>query len=464
MNQIEREKIIKELQDLVAHDKLEEAEERIAVLEQKTEDKIKFDPKLYVDISNEKGKIAFRRGKYENAKKLINDALNTALEASYEYGEAYARNYLGAIIWSMGDPDIGLEFFKESLEIRHRIGDLAGESASLHNIATALSQRGQILKAIEVYNKAVEVEREIGNKPVIVLTLNNIGASYCKIGDLTNATPFLKEAQKIAQEIGMKTGVAQANHNLGIIAWAQGNRLEAKAKFLECTEYWIAEKREDAMLADALRDFAELYSEDQDFTEANLKLETLKQIAETRSSDVIRIYWFYALGTVSKNQGDAAKAQQAFIKALTIAQKQKLFTFILKSLIQLAEINLNQFRMTLDENFFDIAQGYILEAQTAAKDQKFTPAIIETTIIKGMLFTAAMDLHQATKELQESVQIAKSQGLINLAQKAENQLERVAKLWKKVGSRPKTENIEQQVEEIKAYIGKFQQILKAFKT
>ncbi|MFQ5978750.1 MAG: tetratricopeptide repeat protein, partial [Candidatus Heimdallarchaeota archaeon] len=161
--------------ELINRGELTEAEEILTKVE-KNLDGASAKKEMIIDLKNEKGKILFRRGNYEAAKHLLEEALSNARECSYEYGVGYALHYLGATTWNLGEADHALDLYEQALNIRRRIGDHRGATASLHNIAMCQSQRGNIREALALYKVSKD---SIGQK----LTMKALREVYILLGD-----------------------------------------------------------------------------------------------------------------------------------------------------------------------------------------------------------------------------------------------------------------------------------------
>ncbi|MFX0112925.1 MAG: tetratricopeptide repeat protein [Candidatus Hodarchaeota archaeon] len=455
---------IKRARQLVNHGDLTEAEILLSSLEKSLREE-PIGKEIVVDILNEQGKIKYRQGNFETAKQLLEDALSKAREPEpYEYGVAYALHYLGVIAWGLGESDHALEMYEQALNLRRKIEDYRGATASLHNIALYQNQRGNIREALARFNEVLELKKQFGDKPGTVRTLSNMGEIYRRMGDLSGAIPYLREAQELAQKINMKQGKALVDYNMGVIAWARGDIDEAKQRLLDCLGYWQAQKMRDISVAVALRDLAEMMAELGDFDEADGHLVKLDDMSRKSGSNVISCYSSYSHGAVARAKGNAAVALKAFEHCLILAREHKLFELELKSLIQLAEMHLFEFRLTMDDKYLGKTQNYIKDVKKASRERNHPYVWVESSIVNSMLMAAAMDFHAAEAELTQAILSAQEENLPLQERKAEEQLVKVKKLHARADRMIKPPDLDEQVEEIKSYLNKYANALKAFKT
>ncbi|MFQ5977735.1 MAG: tetratricopeptide repeat protein, partial [Candidatus Heimdallarchaeota archaeon] len=312
--------------------------------------------------------------------------------------------------------------------------------------------------------RSFEIKKELDDKVGMVRTLNNMGEIYRRTGDFLGALPYFKQAEELAHQIGMKQGEALVDYNMGVVAWAQGKMDEAKRRLLDSVEYWEGQGREDTLVALAMRDLAEIIAEMGQYDEADKYLMKLKHISQKHGSAFISCFSSYSHGAVARAKGNAAAALAAFRECLALSRKHELFELELKSLVQLAEMHLFEFRLTMDEEYLEKTRKLIMEAKTASRERNYGFVWVETSIVNGMLMAAAMDFHAAEAELTQAILSAHEENLPLQEKRAEDQLLKVKKLHIRANRLIKPPELDEQVEEIKSYLSKYANALKAFKT
>jgi eukaryotic-like serine/threonine-protein kinase len=120
---------------------------------------------------------------------------------------------------------------EESRRIFHEAGDLAGESAALHDLAEVPFNQGDLEQAKTLYEQALTLARQTGDKKALYRELGNIGAIYAQQGDFATAMKFYQEALDTSRDIGDKHGMAVVTGNTGDILQAEGRLGDALAEY-----------------------------------------------------------------------------------------------------------------------------------------------------------------------------------------------------------------------------------------
>jgi tetratricopeptide (TPR) repeat protein len=93
--------------------------------------------------------------------------------------------------------------YQQSLEIKRRIGDLAGTASTLGNLGIVYRNQGRYDEAIAHYQQSLDITRRIGHVATTARNSWNLGLIYEKQGDLAAALPLIEEAAQIAERVGM---------------------------------------------------------------------------------------------------------------------------------------------------------------------------------------------------------------------------------------------------------------------
>ncbi len=72
------------------------------------------------------------------------------------------------------------------------MGDKAGEASTLNNIGLVYDALGDKQLALDYYNQSLPLSRQVGDKAGEATTLNNIGGVYHALGDKQTALDYLQ--------------------------------------------------------------------------------------------------------------------------------------------------------------------------------------------------------------------------------------------------------------------------------
>jgi len=81
-------------------------------------------------------------------------------------------------------------FYENSLKIKKKIRDKAGESVCYGNLGVAYYSLGDFKKAIEFLENSLKIKKEIGDKAGESACYTNLGIAYQSLGDSRKAIEF----------------------------------------------------------------------------------------------------------------------------------------------------------------------------------------------------------------------------------------------------------------------------------
>jgi len=171
-------------------------------------------------MSNNKGAvatadIAIRRAVPLGAKLLI----------------ARARSFQCRALSNLGEPKAATADCEEARRIFHQVGDFAGESGALHEMAEVPLNQGDLAEAKALYEQALQLARQTGDKRATARSLANIGLIYVQQADLTAGKKMYAEALEAFREIGDKHGMEVVTANTGNIYYTEGRPGDALAQY-----------------------------------------------------------------------------------------------------------------------------------------------------------------------------------------------------------------------------------------
>jgi DNA-binding SARP family transcriptional activator len=151
------------------------------------------------------------QGKYEDACIQHGQALALARASGLRRDEARCLYGLGR---STADLSGSEAYLKESLPIYREVGDSAGESLCLDQLAYNLSIMGDYEAAAAYYEQSLHLARQIGFRQCEVNVLFRLGMLHNQIGDYAGGRPYLEQAVAMARKDLDQRSVAQNLYNL----------------------------------------------------------------------------------------------------------------------------------------------------------------------------------------------------------------------------------------------------------
>jgi CHAT domain-containing protein/Tfp pilus assembly protein PilF len=115
--------------------------------------------------------------------------------------EARALANLGSVSGLLGDHAAGAEQSRRSLEIRTRLGDVAGQATSLHNLAENLRGLGRSDEAATSLREALRIRRGLGDRYAESTTLATLAEVERDRGNLREALVQAEAAVKLIEEL-----------------------------------------------------------------------------------------------------------------------------------------------------------------------------------------------------------------------------------------------------------------------
>ena len=148
----------------------------------------------------------------------------TAQIAQHEQSLAQARssknirqqvsecNILGALYYSAGQLQKGLDYLNQALPIEQKYSSLLGQATTLNTMGRIYTDLGQEDKALDLLNQALTFWRALPSRAGEAETLNNIGKVYNNLGQHDDALKYLNQSLAIWHELNAPPGAPSAQN------------------------------------------------------------------------------------------------------------------------------------------------------------------------------------------------------------------------------------------------------------
>lgn len=155
---------------------------------------------------------------------------------------AFSLNFLGAVMWGLGDFDAARDAYEEALIIRRRAPapDEVSVSRSLNGLGVALSALGKHARALEMFEEVLAIRRRTSDEDhrAVADALHNVGTAMFQLGDQEGARQALEEAMEMRRRV-LPPGhpdLALTLTNLGYSLSAMGDVAGAHRALVEALE------------------------------------------------------------------------------------------------------------------------------------------------------------------------------------------------------------------------------------
>ncbi len=271
-------------------------------------------------------------------------------------------NSLGAIFWTKGEYNKGIELYQRYLRISEQIGDKRSIGMAYNNLGNVYQEKGKYDKALELYQRCLRILEEIGDKRGIAIASGNLGLVYQSRGAYDKALELYQRYLRISEQIGDKRSIGMASLNLGIIYYEKGEydkAIELYQKRLRISEQ-IGDRRGIAIASGNL---GNVYKGKGDYNKTielyQKSLNISKEINDKRSIGIAKDN----LGGLFLELGELKKAEKYLLGAEKVLKGIGDRYFLINAFTNLAELKIKQ-------NFIEEALRYIGEALKIAAEMK----------------------------------------------------------------------------------------------
>ncbi len=375
----------------------------------------------------EHGRIKAYQGDYEGAKLLTEIAYDKSKSNDYIYGQAGAlailaicNLYMGFISETLKQSELALTLFKQ-INSKRDIAAVLNYTANAHLLS------GDYKLALKVFKESQEFWEELGERRGLDYCLNNQALIYKQIGDFDKALELYGQSLNNCKERNDKFGMSAVNCNLGWLRWAKFDLEEALHTFTDSISLMASITVPDVLRIEVQLGIAAVQADIENHREAAIALNKAKEMLEEGSSELYTAAALFIEGFLHQRQFEIVPAKRVYNKCLEKSRKINHFEYMLRALIQLAEVALLEYRATSDETHLNQMKEYIREASQLAKERKMTHVLIETTMLRALLLASDLDFHLALEELGFAVSSAEEKGLDALATKARKLIQSIKK-------------------------------------
>ena len=156
-------------------------------------------------------------GRYKEAKKMGQEALDSAENKKYNKGIASAYNNLGVIEYQLGNYSPALEYYFAALKVNDKAGNKGWMIKNYNNIGLIYYLENNPQEALKTYSLALDLSRNANDSNSISQLYNNIGLVQQDLLLFDEALVSFEKALQINLRRGNKDLISKNYGNLGNI-------------------------------------------------------------------------------------------------------------------------------------------------------------------------------------------------------------------------------------------------------
>ncbi len=148
------------------------------------------------------GLVSRYLGAFDTAIEQHGKAAAQLQQLGNDRGYARALHNLATALADKGELERARALYEESRRIKAAEGDMGGEAVALASLAYIAARSGRFSESNQLYLEALDINRAVGFEEGIALNLHNLGSNAMQTGDLTGSLPYLRESLVIRAKRG----------------------------------------------------------------------------------------------------------------------------------------------------------------------------------------------------------------------------------------------------------------------
>ncbi len=161
------------------------------------------------------GVVYANLNKHEDALRNFRESLEIKRKLGLKKGMAMSLDGMASSEDVLGRPDEALKHYKEALALWQELGNKGGTGDVLNDLAQFDVDHGQYDEGLKLFKQALQAEVDVGNQNNQALVLNNIGNAYLSKADYQNARSYFEQALPLREKLKVPSNIADTLHNLG---------------------------------------------------------------------------------------------------------------------------------------------------------------------------------------------------------------------------------------------------------
>ncbi len=193
------------------------------------------------------GTLSRFRAEYDRAATYLQKSLDISQRWSHDSGAANTLQEMGNLADNRGCLVDALAYYQQSLELNVKLSNPVNIAINQRNIGNVLYQQGELIRSESYWQQALSVFIEHNDKRNIAGVFHTLAQLSLDRKELDRARQFCTESIVIKQELGFRSALPGAIGLLGVITYAEGDRVGAARLFRQAITLGDAiEERKEA--------------------------------------------------------------------------------------------------------------------------------------------------------------------------------------------------------------------------
>ena len=203
------------------------------------------------------GSAAWSQSDFEQAERLLNEALSISQLANYQDEVAGIHHVLGNVWLARGDLEQAASHYQQAMALFREQGNIYSLMTVLNNLGIVRQAQRNSAEARKFHEESLALARQYPDKQSLAYTLIGLSDALITLHDYDKAAICLDESLRLARELSSPIVEAHTLRSLGRIAQHTGQFRQSQSYFAQDIALLkqIGAKRE---IADVLDHFAEL--------------------------------------------------------------------------------------------------------------------------------------------------------------------------------------------------------------
>ncbi|WP_457556564.1 tetratricopeptide repeat protein [Candidatus Harpocratesius sp.] len=341
-------------------------------------------------------------------------------------------NLKGDFLLQQGELEKARKCFLKSLKISEEFNDYSLVSLNLNNIGVTWGYSGELDYALDYYKKNVELCIEKGFESKVSSSFNNIGECYRTKGDLTLALEYYQKSLDLSQKYEDKIGMAVTLHNIALILQAKGQYDDAEKYFFDSLT--LGEQIDFyPLIAETIFNLIKLYLEIDKKSDEEIQkyLEKLRNLDQKKKNKIINQQYRLSEAFILKKSErlvNKAKAQEILQQ---IAEEEIVeHELTVSAMLNLCELLILELKSTGKEEILKEIKTLIGKLYNIAKSQNSYVLLGEIYLLEAKISLLELNHKKARDLLNLAQNLAEERGLNLLNIKVSQEYDSMLKFLK----------------------------------